>query len=161
MTEREQGARDLGTGERMQTLGGAVAGTMLHRIRGEHETEAGTRYSVDLATVKQVIADWPDAPKRGDQQMLEQYGPSNEATPRKLFWYKAGPWKRIVVTRDLLIHNFPAPHSDFLMQVIDYWVPPHKFDAIARCDGSCLVDRTAGRQGRAATRKRPTRLPST
>ncbi len=147
MTEREQGAKDLDTGERMKTLAGAMADTAKHNAQGEHETAAGTRYTMDLDTVKQLIADWPDAPRRGARQMLERYGPPNEATPTKLFWYNAGPWKRIVVTRDVLTHHFPAPHSDFLTQVIDYRVPPEKFGEIARFDGSCLVDRTAGEAG--------------
>ncbi|MDP8904084.1 MAG: hypothetical protein M3N29_01995 [Chloroflexota bacterium] len=76
--------------------------------------------------------------------MLEQYGPPNEATPTKLFWYRTGPWKRIELTSDAVVHNFPAPHSDFLTQYIDYRVPLGTFDALARFDGSCLVDRTAG-----------------
>ena len=147
MTEREQGAKDLGTGERIKTLAGAMVDTVMHKVRGEHETESGAHLSMDRATVEELVADWPDAPKRGAEQMLAQYGPPNEATPTKLFWYHAGPWKRIVVTRDVLTHNFPAPHSDFLTQVIDYRVPPEKFDEIARFDGSCLVDRTAGEAG--------------
>ena len=144
MTEREQGSQDLTTGERMQTLAGAMADAKAHQAKGEHETEDGTRHTVDLATVETLIADWPDAPQRGARQMLEQYGQPNEATPTKLFWYRSGPWKRIIVTRDVVTHNFPAPHSDFLTQYIDYRVPPEKFDEIARFDGSCLVDRTAG-----------------
>ncbi len=147
MTEHEQGSKDLATGERMATLAGAMADTMMHKTKGEHETEAGTRSTVDLATVEQLIADWPDAPQRGARQMLEQYGPPNEATPTKLFWYHNGPWKRTIVTRDVVTHNFPSPHSDFLTQVIDYRVPPEKFDEIARFDGSCLMDRTAGEVG--------------
>ena len=144
MTERDQGSRDLPTGERMATLAGATVDAVTHQLTGEHETEDGTRETMDLATAGQMIADWPAAPKRGAQQMLEQYGPPNEATPTKLFWYRRGPWKRIVATSDVVTHNFPAPHSDFLTQVIDYRVPPEKFDEIARFDGSCLVDRTAG-----------------
>ena len=144
MAEREQGSRDLATGERVATLAGAMADAVAHQAEGEHETEAGTQHTVDLATVERLIADWPDAPRRGARQMLERYGPPNEATPTKLFWYRNGPWKRTVVTRDVVTHNFPAPHSDFLTQVIDYRVPPEKFDEIARFDGSCLVDRTAG-----------------
>ena len=76
--------------------------------------------------------------------MLEQYGPPNEATPTKLFWYHNAPWKRTLVTSDVLVHNFPAPHSDFLTQWIDYQVPIEMFDEIGQYDGSCLVDRTAG-----------------
>jgi len=76
--------------------------------------------------------------------MLAQYGPPNEATPTKLFWYNNGPWKRTLVTSDVVIRNFPAPHSDYVTQWIDYKVPVEMFDAIGQYDGSCLVDRTAG-----------------
>ncbi|HEV2065761.1 MAG TPA: hypothetical protein VGR08_02915 [Thermomicrobiales bacterium] len=147
MTEHDQGASDLSTGERMATLAGAATDAIRHKARGEQETESGTRQTVDLATAQQLIAGWPDAPQRGARQMLEQYGPPNEATPTKLFWYRAGPWKRIIATRDVVTHNFPAPHSDFLTQYIDYRVPIDKFDEIARFDGSCLVDRTSGEAG--------------
>ncbi len=144
MSAREQTPKDMETGERMATLAGAMADAVAHQAEGEHETEAGTRHTVDGATVEQLIADWPDAPQRGARQILAQYGPPNEATPTKLFWYRRGPWKRIVVTSDVVTHNFPAPHSDFLTQVIDYRVPLERFDEVARFDGSCLVDRTAG-----------------
>ena len=130
MTDHEQGSKDLGTGERMATLAGAMVDAVTHKAKGEHETEDGARQTVDLATVEQLICDWPAAPKKGAQQMLERYGPPNEATPTKLFWYRNGPWKRTSVTRDVVTHNFPAPHSDYLTQVIDYRVPPEKFDEI-------------------------------
>jgi hypothetical protein len=147
MTEREQGSENMGTSERIATLAGAMTDAKKHQAKGEHETEDGTRSTIDLGTVETLIAGWPDAPKRGAWQMLEQYGPPNEATPTKLFWYRAGPWKRIIVTSDVVTHNFPSPHSDFLTQYIDYLVPPEKFDEIARFDGSCLLDRTAGEAG--------------
>ena len=147
MSENDQGSKDLSTGERMATLAGATADAITHKSKGEHKTEDGTRSTVDLAMVERLITEWPDAPQRGARQMLEQYGPPNEATPTKLFWYRAGPWKRIIATRDVVTHNFPAPHSDFLTQYIDYKVPIDKFDEIARFDGSCLVDRTSGEAG--------------
>ena len=147
MDERKTGPEGLSTGERMATLGGAVTDAMQHKAKGEHETTDGARYRVPLSEVEALIADWPDAPQRGARQMLEQYGPPNEATPTKLFWYNNGPWKRTVVTSDILIHNFPAPHSDYITQWIDYKVPVEMFDAIGRYDGSCLVDRTAGEAG--------------
>ncbi len=31
---------------------------------------------------------------------------------------------RIIVTSDVVTHNFPAPRSDFLMECTDYQVPP-------------------------------------
>jgi len=83
----------------------------------------GARQTVSLSDAESIIAEWPDAPKRGAEQMLAQYGPPNEATPTKLFWYNNGPWKRTLVTSDVVIHNFPAPHSDYVTQWIDYKGP--------------------------------------
>jgi hypothetical protein len=36
------------------------------------------------------------------------------------------------------------PHQDVLEQVINYRVPPDKFDELARYDGSVIVERTKG-----------------
>lgn len=144
MTERELGAEDVPTRERMATVAGAMMSAVRHKRRGEHETELGADYTVDPADVDRLIESWPKPPRMGAQQMLEQYGPPNEATPTKLIWYGNGPWKRTIVTSDELVHNFPAPHTDFVTQYVDYAVPPDMFDEIGRSDGSCLVDRTAG-----------------
>ncbi len=147
MDERDRGPKDIETSERMATIAQASADAMKHKAQGEHETKEGARYTVPLNEVERIIESWPKAPKEGARQMLEQYGPPNEATPTKLFWYNNGPWKRTLITSDVLIHNFPAPHSDFLTQWIDYPVPVDMVDAITRYDGSCLVDRTAGEAG--------------
>ncbi len=144
MSDQERGPKDISTGERMETLARASADAMKHKARGEHETEGGASHVVDRAQVEALIENWPDAPKMGARQMLEQYGLPNEATPTKLFWYHNGPWKRTELTSDVVTHNFPSPHSDYLTQYIDYQVPIDKFDEIGRFDGSCLVDRTAG-----------------
>lgn len=144
MNEQNSGPKSIDTTERMATIARASANAMSHKVRGEHETEAGASFSVPLDEAEAIIENWPEAPKEGARQMLTQYGPPNEATPTKLFWYHRGPWKRILVTRDVITHNFPAPHSDFMTQWIDYHVPVEKFDEIGRFDGSCLVDRTAG-----------------
>ncbi len=149
MNERapEREPKDVETGERMAALAGAKADAWQHKARGEHETEEAARYTMDLGGVEALIENWPAAPKTAAQQMLEQYGPPNEATPTKLFWYGNGPWKRTIVTSDVLIHNFPTTHSDFITNYIDYAVPVDKFDELAAFDGSCLVDRTAGEVG--------------
>lgn len=144
MKRQGGGPGDIPTGERIATIANAAANAMHHKSQGEHETEAGIEHRVPLADAEAIIEDWPEAPKKGAQQMLKQYGAPNEATPTKLFWYRNGPWKRTLVTRDVLTHDFPAPHSDYLTQWIDYRVPVEMFDAIGRYDGSCLVDRTAG-----------------
>ncbi|HVM38371.1 MAG TPA: hypothetical protein VM265_08295 [Sphingomicrobium sp.] len=80
-------------------------------------------------------------------QMLRQYGPPNEGTAYRLIWYYNGPWKRTEVTRDEIAHNFPAPHTDYITNWIDYPVPVELATELTRYDGSCLIDRTAGEAG--------------
>ncbi len=146
MTEtREQPQpKDLDTRERMETYGRAVVDAIEHKGEGEHETEHGARLTVDLAEVERIIEGWPDAQRNVARQMLDKYGPPNEATPTKLFWYQNGPWKRTELTADSVVHNWPAPHTDFLTQVIDYRVPPDMTHLITQFDGSIIVDRTRG-----------------
>ncbi|MFD2922804.1 hypothetical protein [Halobacillus naozhouensis] len=77
-------------------------------------------------------------------EMIEKYGSPNEATMSRLIWYNNGPWKRTIVYRDTVPHNFPTPHPDFLEQVIDYRIPVHLADELTWFDGSVYIDRTAG-----------------
>ncbi|MBA3780169.1 MAG: hypothetical protein H0X16_12910, partial [Chloroflexi bacterium] len=42
----------------------------------------------------------------------------------------------IWVAADPVVHNWPAPHSDFFTQVIDYRVPPEMIHLVAMFDGS-------------------------
>jgi len=136
--------KDLTTGERLATTGRAVAQGVGHKLRGEHETEDGSRNTVPPDEVESIIEEWPAAQKNVARQMLAKYGMPNEATPTTLFWYRNGPWKRTVLTREVVVHNWPTLHSDFLTQVIDYRVPPDMFHLIAEFDGSILLDRTKG-----------------
>lgn len=135
---------DLSTAERLETTGRAVGQGIAQESKGDHETEEGARHHVELPMAEAIIERWPDAQKNIARQMLDKYGPPNEATPTKLFWYRNGPWKRTVLTSDVVAHNWPAPHSDFLTQFIDYRVPPSMVSLIAEFDGSILVDRTRG-----------------
>ena len=136
--------KDLSTPERLKTTLGAVAQGAAREIRGEHESQAGARQSVDLAEVERIIDEWPGPQKNIARQMLEKYGPPNEATPTKLFWYDNAPWKRTELTSEWVAHNWPAPHTDFLTQVIDYRVPPEMAHLVTMFDGSILLDRTKG-----------------
>src|SRR5437764_8974479 len=136
--------KDLGAGERLATTGRAVVRGIVHKLKGEHETEDGGRFTVAPVEVERIIDAWPAAQKNVAEQMLAKYGMPNEATPTKLFWYRNGPWKRTVLTSEVVVHNWPTIHSDFLTQVIDYRVPPDKFNAVAEFDGSILLDRTKG-----------------
>ena len=147
MTERDREPRDIPTGDRVGALGSAMVDAAKHMTAGDHESERGAEHQVPLGQAEAIIDGWPEAPRKIARQLLEQYGPPNEATPTKFFWYRNGPWKRSELTSDAVVHNFPAPHSDFLTQYIDYQVPVGTFDAIAAFDGSCLPDRTAGEAG--------------
>ena len=135
---------DLDTGERLASTARAVGQGIAHKAKGEHETQKGARETVSRSEVKKIIEDWPAAQKNIAEQMIEKYGPPNEATQAKLFWYNNGPWKRTELSRDAVVHNWPTLHSDFLTQTIDYRVPPEMFHMIAMFDGSIICDRTRG-----------------
>jgi len=93
---------------------------------------------------KGVIANWPEPSREAAQLVIDKYGDPAEATDTQLTWHRPGPWKRIVASKAYHRHDFPAPHIDAVESVIDYRVPPDKFSALARFDGSVIVERTAG-----------------
>lgn len=136
--------RDLGTPDRLKTTGRAVAEGIGHEVARRHETDLAAKQRVDRAAAERIIETWPSAPKNVARQMIDKYGSPNEATPTRLFWDRAAPWKRIEISADPVVHNWPAPHEDFLTQVIDYRVPPELVHLVAMFDGSILVDRTRG-----------------
>jgi len=146
MTEANQQPKsdEVSTAERLVTTGRSVLDAIAHQVRGDHETEEGVGSRVDLAEAERTIDDWPAAQRTVGRQILALYGAPNEATATKLSWFRNGAWKRTELSRDSVAHNWPAPHSDFLTQTIDYRVPPDSFDDIARFDGSVLLDRTRG-----------------
>lgn len=106
--------------------------------------ERATRGTVDLTAVEQILGGWGDAPQRVARRTIDKYGPPNEATPCRLIWFDNGPWKRTIVYRDEVPHNFPKPHTDLLEQFIDYRVPPGRFSELAAYDGSVVPERTKG-----------------
>lgn len=114
---------------KVQTVGGA-----------EKTTEA----VFDMATVQTIINDWNAMSKKAANLTIEQYGPPNEATPSRLIWYNNGPWKRTIVYRDEIPHDFPQPHTDVIENFINYRVPPEMFSELAKFDGSVVVERTRG-----------------
>ena len=106
--------------------------------------EQPTHGRVDAAIVDGITESWAAIPKKVAGKMIERYGLPNEATPSRLIWFDTGLWKRTIVYRDEIPHNFPKPHTDVLEQFVDYRVPPEKFSDLARYDGSVIVERTKG-----------------
>lgn len=91
-----------------------------------------------------VLAAWPEGPQRAARMLIEKYGPPAEISEGQLVWHDNGPWKRTVVFRDELEHNFPTRHFDSIQQSIHYKVPAEKIDDLAKLSGSLIVDRTGG-----------------
>ena len=91
-----------------------------------------------------VIAAWPATPKEVAMKTIAKYGQPNEATPTMLVWHDNGPWKKTVVFREEVKHDFPVPHTDLMQQWIAYKVPLDKYDEMAEYDGSVVIERTTG-----------------
>ncbi|RNF41137.1 hypothetical protein [Planococcus salinus] len=106
--------------------------------------DKGTMEQLNIHYVEKIISEWPELSRKAAEQTIGFYGPPNEATNSRLFWFYNGPWKRTVVYRDQIPHDFPEPHVDMLESVIDYHVPPEKMSEIAAFDGSIIVERTKG-----------------
>jgi hypothetical protein len=56
----------------------------------------------------------------------------------------AGPYKRIMVTKKEVPHDFPKPHMDFLEHTVSYRVPADKVDDLVAFDASMTINATAG-----------------
>lgn len=93
---------------------------------------------------QEIIKDWPETASKAAKAMIDKYGDPAEATPSLLIWHGNGPWKRTIVYKEEVDHDFPMPHKDVLEQVVDYEVPPDYFDDLAHYDGSVIVERTKG-----------------
>lgn len=135
------------THERMLSLATSQTSARQLQASGSGASELGQQQSVPLAEAQRIAQQWPTAPQKAAEKLLDHYGPPNEATPTTMFWYRVGPWARMELTADEVLHNFPTPHTDYLTQWIDYPIPPEAATALAAFDGSTLVDRTSGQLG--------------
>jgi hypothetical protein len=96
-------------------------------------------------TVEEIIKDWPKEPQESAKRLIEYYGQPDEVSPSRLVWYNTQDgWKRTVLSKEETPHNFPAPHTDFLEQFIDYKVPIEMYSRLAEYDGSVIAERTKG-----------------
>lgn len=132
--------------EAKERLDTAVTGTIAaQKIEAGGEVgEKATPTVADMGAVQTMIENWPPMSKKAADQTIDKYGPPNEAIASRLIWYNNGPWKRTIVYRDEVLHNFPAPHTDVIEQFINYQVPLDKFGELAAFDGSVIVERTKG-----------------
>jgi hypothetical protein len=121
-------------------------------------TGAGTTFTTSRAGVRaaltptreivdEVISAWMDEPKKTANDMIAKYGVPDEITRSHMVWHNNGPWKKTILVNEEIDHDFPMPHHDMLLQVIDYKVPVNMFDELAAYDGSVIVERTKGEIG--------------
>ena len=95
--------------------------------------------------LERTISNWPEEPRRSAERLIEYYGEPHEFSDSQLIWRNTNDgWKRTVLSRDEVPHNFPAPHTDFLEQFIDYKVPVEFYSKLAGYDGSLMIERTKG-----------------
>jgi hypothetical protein len=94
--------------------------------------------------VKNIIIDWPSEAREIAQGIIDKYGEPDEAMPSMLLWRNNGQWKRTIVYRDTVRHNFPFPHNDGVEQYIDHETPMEKACELAAFDGSVVLHCTRG-----------------
>ena len=118
------------------------AGLILAGCSSNRKIDISSRtLSVDK---KLEISQWPVASQRIANQMSERYGEPNESTPTILAWYNVYPYKRIIVYREQIPHNFPIPHEDVIEHVISFKIPLNKAGDLLKFNGSITFDRTRG-----------------
>jgi hypothetical protein len=91
-----------------------------------------------------VSKEWPENSRAAVKEMVDKYGAPDEVTPTQMSWGPRGPWKKSIVSKEEVQHDWPSPHVDVLEQFIDYRVPPDKADDLAAFDGSVMIERTKG-----------------
>jgi hypothetical protein len=92
-----------------------------------------------------ITAQWPTAPRESAERLIEEYGEPDEYSASQLIWHRTEDgWKRTILSQEETAHEFPAHHSDYLEQCIDYKVPIDMFSKLAEYDGSVMVERTKG-----------------
>jgi len=100
--------------------------------------------SVSANEAKGMISGWPAKTQEVATTMMAKYGAPNEVTGTMLVWNNNGPWKKTIIHKEPVQHNFPMAHLDLLEQFVDYRVPADKFDQMAQYDGSVVIARTVG-----------------
>jgi hypothetical protein len=105
----------------------------------------GQKVATSGKQVREIIREWPKNPKDAAIRLLDYYGEPDEYSLSQLIWYNTRDgWKRTVLYKEEIPHNFPAQHTDYLEQFIDYKAPIEMYSKLAEYDGSIIVDRTKG-----------------
>jgi hypothetical protein len=90
------------------------------------------------------LAGWPVETRALATQLTTKYGKPAEASASRLVWNGNGPWKRTVLYREQVQHNFPMRHKAVLEQTVNYKVPVPKIAELAEYNGSITVSKLLG-----------------
>lgn len=108
------------------------------------ETAAAYSMPVTQEGLTKTTETWPESSKAAITSLNSKYGLPSAVTEDMVVWTNSAPFKRSVVMKEEVNHQFPIQHSDVLMQTVDYRVPLDKVAAVSKFDGSLLIDRTKG-----------------
>lgn len=120
-----------------------IANSTTSKVSIQARDTEGMR-ALDRDDVDKMLRDWTPGPRLAGQEMMSKYGAPQEATAQRLVWHNAGPFKRILLTREELPHQFPITHMDYLEHTISYNVPNDKTDEVHALDASITIYRVAG-----------------
>ncbi len=90
------------------------------------------------------VSAWPERPRLTVKEMSVKYGAPVEVSSESIVWHNEGPYKRIMVTKKEVPHDFPLPHMDFLEHTVSYNVPTNKVDDLVAFDASMTINKKAG-----------------
>lgn len=100
--------------------------------------------ATDNPTNKPDLTGWPERPTLAVREMTVKYGAPTEVSSESIVWHNVGPYKRVMVTKKEVPHDFPMPHMDFLEHTVSYNVPTDKVDDLVAYDASMTINKTAG-----------------
>jgi hypothetical protein len=90
------------------------------------------------------LAAWPIETRALATQLTTKYGKPAETSAGRLVWNGNKPWKRTVLYREEVQHNFPMRHKAVLEQSVNYKVPLPKIRELAEYNGSITVSKLLG-----------------
>lgn len=112
--------------------------------KSSESSSASMSQPVTERSLSKMTETWPESSKSAISSLKSKYGLPSSVTEDMVVWTTSAPFKRSVVMKEEVNHQFPIQHSDVLMQTVDYRVPLDKVAALSKFDGSLLVDRTKG-----------------
>jgi len=102
------------------------------------------RQQISAGDAVQKLSAWPAGPRLAGFETIAKYGAPNEITDERMIWHNAMPFKRILLTREVLPHHFPIVHMDYLEHTISYTVPADKAGQVLAFDGALSIYRVGG-----------------